>query len=708
VDKMKLVSKIRKIPSIIITNFSFIYYVLLALAIFYPLLAPGYILTLDTIWAANRNYIVEYIFCNSIGGQIPFLAIIQFFELFLPAMFIQKVILFSVFLISGISAHISVPSKSTVGKYFGGTLYAVNPFIYTRFLAGHLYLLLAYAFAPFAIKSFYDFLQDNNKWKKALLWTTIVAIFTPHVFFMVLLIQMCIFIFVINDVRNEKISIIKNTLRFYLVFLITNMFWILPVLLSVSAGSSILRNISDFDLTAFTGRGTISGNILISIAMMYGFWRGGYIYPFHLAPKSIFLLLFTVLLFFTVHGFLSNTKKPLHRGLALSAIFSLVLASGVTYQYFASIFEYLFEHFFIFKGMRDSQKFVGVLVLVYSFLGSAGVDELVSSFKSNKRIEALSVEKQQIYSIMMAVLILIVPLIYSFTIFNGFYDQIEPKDYPPEWYEINEFLVGDTEDFDVLFLPWHMYMTFEWSGRRIANPASIFFKKPIISGQNAEVGNILTQSSNPTQQYIGYLLEHKTDINNLGELLTPLNVKYVILTKDVDYRVYDFLYDQSDLELVKENKALVVFKNLHNTSRIREVTSIKSIMDWSDLVEQSKTTEIYNYGFILTSNDPYEIGPESPATVKNIKYTKISPLKYQFFNTSEYVIFTSSTHDQNGWSINGNDSLDSTGLYSVFKVNESNENSEYIYYEPYLLHLIGSIFSLVAILFLSYPYIQRR
>jgi hypothetical protein len=55
----------------------------------------------------------------------------------------------------------------------------------------------------------------------------------------------------------------------------------------------------------------------------------------------------------------------------------------------------------------------------------------------------------------MAVLILGVPLLYSFTIFNGFYRQIEPRDYPPEWYEINEFLLNDTEDFDVLFFPWH-------------------------------------------------------------------------------------------------------------------------------------------------------------------------------------------------------------------------------------------------------------
>jgi hypothetical protein len=87
-------------------------------------------------------------------------------------------------------------------------------------------------------------------------------------------------------------------------------------------------------------------------------------------------------------------------------------------------------------------------------------------------------------------------------------------------------------------------MTFNWSDRRIANPASIFFNKNILYEQNMEVGSIYTQSSNPTQHYIGYLLDHRNEITNFGELTSPLNTRYIILSKDVDHLQYDFLYNQ--------------------------------------------------------------------------------------------------------------------------------------------------------------------
>jgi len=688
-----------------IDKYALIYYTLLTLAIFLPLFRPGYILTLDTIWAPHRNYLADHILSNGIGGQTPFLALLQFLEMILPSWGTQKIILFSAFLISGISAHISAPSKSVHGKYFSGTLYAINPFIYTRFLAGHLYLLLAYAFVPLAIRSFSDFLEDRTKWRRALLWTTIVGLFDPHVLLTVFFIQFCIFVFTVYDKKEERKNIIKSTIHLGLVYSAVNMFWILPVFSSLFQGLSILSHISAPDLAAFTASGTISGNILLSNAMMYGFWRGGYAYPFHFAPKWIFVLLFTAILFLTVHGFMSNTKKTLHKGLILSAIISLVLASGISYPYFAPIFEYLFDHLFIFKGMRDSQKFVGVLVLAYSFLGSLGVDELLNGLRNSKKIELASKNKQKVCSIALAVLIIAVPLVYSFTIFNGFHGQIETRDYPSEWYDVNDFLNNDTEDFDVLFFPWHLYMSFSWSDRRIANPAGIFFKKPTIIGENAEVGNIQTQSAKPTQHYMGYLLEHKNEINNFGELIVPLNVKYVVLAKDVDHYQYDFLYDQSDLELVLENEELVVFKNLHKTSRIRGVNSLIKIKNWGELVELSKTFDINNHGYLIKSADAEGIEMDAIDTSeKELNYTKVSPFKYRLHDSAEYILFTSPDHDQNGWGIDSGRSLDSAGLTSIFTTSDNIADGKDIYYKPFSTHMIGVLISILmtAIILLHY------
>lgn len=692
-----------KIRAVLTNNILVIYYTLLTLAIFYPLFAPGYILTLDTIWAADRNYVADHILNNGFGGQLPFLALLQFSEIFLPAWLTQKIILFLVFFISGWAAHTSVPSRSAIGKYFGGTLYAVNPFIYTRFLAGHLYLLLAYAFVPLAVRSFSDFLHDNTKWKQPLVWTTVIAIFDFHIFLLVLLMQLCIFLFVLAEIKHDRKIIFKNTLVFGFKFFLVNMFWILPVFVTTFSGSSVLNNISAPDLTAFTGQGTLSGNILISIAMMYGFWRGGYIYPFHLAPKWIFIGLFTIILFFAVYGFIVNTKKSMNKGLVVAAIISLVLASGVTYPSFAPIFNYLFEHLIIFKGMRDSQKFVAIIVFVYAVLGSLGVHELCSNISTNKRFTSLTKDKQRIFSFILAGIILAVPLLYSVTIFNGFSGQVTPKDYPPEWYEINDLLMNDTKDVDVLFFPWHMYMTFGWSERRIANPASIFLDKPVISGQNAEVGSIQTQSSNPTQYYMEYLLEHKNEITNFGELITPLNVKYIILAKELDYQKYDFLYNQTDLELLKENDKLVVFRNLHNTSRIRQVTSLKEIKTWNELVEESKIIDINDYGFVFVYDNADTI-----EQWKELSYTRKSAFTFQVPETGPYMIFTSPTHDQNGWVLNGNNGLDSVGLYSVFAQTKRSGADNTISFRPIIFHIIGCLISLIALLFIFYPFSKLK
>jgi hypothetical protein len=248
-----------------------------------------------------------------------------------------------------------------------------------------------------------------------------------------------------------------------------------------------------------------------------------------------------------------------------------------------------------------------------------------------------------------------------------------------------------------------MYMSFSWSDRRIANPAGIFFEKPTIIGENAEVGSIQTQSSNPTQHYMGYLLEHKNEIDNFGELIAPLNVKYIVLAKDVDYQQYVFLYEQSDLKLVMENEELVVFLNLHDTSRIREVTSLIEVTEWSELVEQSKTIDINDYGFVSTFVDADDIEPSVHASAKELNYD-VFPLKYHLHESGTYILFTSPDHDQRGWMLDGSNGLDSVGLTSVFTAEGGD-----IYYKPLTAHIIGSIISIAAAgIILLYPRMWGR
>jgi len=66
----------------------------------------------------------------------------------------------------------------------------------------------------------------------------------------------------------------------------------------------------------------------------------------------------------------------------------------------------------------------------------------------------------------------------------------------------------------------------------------------------------------------------RDNVSNLGELLAPLNVKYVLLVHEVDYASYDFLYQQEDLTVELEKPGITLLKNEHPTARAYGVNSV--------------------------------------------------------------------------------------------------------------------------------------
>ena len=68
---------------------------------------------------------------------------------------------------------------------------------------------------------------------------------------------------------------------------------------------------------------------------------------------------------------------------ALIWLIGLLFATGITGP-FKNIFQFLFDHVFILRGMRDTHKFVTLIVLSYSILGAFGLKEIIKSIKSNK------------------------------------------------------------------------------------------------------------------------------------------------------------------------------------------------------------------------------------------------------------------------------------------------------------------------------------
>ncbi|MFZ3169539.1 MAG: alpha-(1-_3)-arabinofuranosyltransferase family protein [Candidatus Methanoperedens sp.] len=580
----------------------------------------------------------------------------------IPPWLLQKLYLFLIIFLSGISMHSLVKTDSSIPKYFAGILYAVNPFVYFRFLAGHWFILLAYSIMPFAIKYFMDLLENQNKKNliKALLLTTLIGSINSHVLVLTFIVYLILSLFKLYQIRNELTAIkkhLKTQSILALLFTMLSFYWILPVF---TAKSTLINQLSQADIYAFATK-TTDFTASFTIASMYGFWRQGYINAKDLIPH--WYLLFFVILFLAIYGFVDNYKDKNNglpvKALAVVTIIAVILGSGI-YGHFSSLFEYLFNNIFFFRGLRDSHKFAALLALSYSYLGALGVAGFLNIARDTDQDRYAKYKKFAAWTIV--IVALITPFIYSFTMFNGFWGQLKPTDYPGDWYETNALLNNDTQDFNVLFMPWHQYMDFNWIPnvqKRIANPASNFFDKSVIQGENTEISSIYSQSTNPAQRYVESLLIKKKNLTNFGELMIPLNVKYVLLTKEVDYKEYFFLFNQTDMELINETENFYIFENRHAVSRFY----------LADTIDQHNFTNL-----------------------KPISYIQASPVKFHVEAGEGYTVFIPPNLDSEYWELEGAPSL-KQGFYAVYPASKGR-----IYYKRFDTYLLGYAVSLMTLL----------
>jgi len=693
----------------------FVVYSLLSVIILWDLLLPGYVLALDMVFTPTIQFPSSFFgFSNDPISllHMPYNLALWALNIVVPSWIIQKILLFSVFLLAGLSAYDFCGAESLLGKLFAGFIYAMNPFIYVRFMVGHLGVLLAYSIFPFLLKAYIKFLRDARLGTciKLTLLSTLVIILDSHFVYITAIPFVALLIFKIFTMNKKNIlKIITWGVIACLFFLALNFFWITPMLTSETS-TLFTGEITYQDLLVFTSRTWGTGfNIFFTLATLYGFWRvpEGYSYVSETLPG--WQLIFVFILYLAVDGFISfqskSSSKWIGKGIAIAGIISLVLATGISSTFTAPIFEALFKSLPFFSGMREPQKFLTILVLAYSFFGGYGVSVISKTLLDLKNKSSKHQVIKRILPIIFVIVSLSSPFVYSYTQLFGFNNQIRNLEYPSEWYEIKDVIDQDASDFRILILPWHLYMHQSWIGRKIANPASTFFDKPFLAGENMEWGGIETQSTKPEQYYIQLLLNNKARIKNLGNLLAPLNVKYIILLKEVDYRNYDFLYNQTDLTVVKENAMVTLFENQHETSRFYMVNDVRNVTDWNELIsispDEDLLTHLYSIGRENTSSVQLK-------TVSPLNSSEISTIDYEVEVPEEgYVVFSDS-YDKN-WVVNSEPSVSNLGLSNAFYVEES--GSARIVYQRFnelLPYYLISVTCLIAsIIYLSLRMIAR-
>lgn len=689
----------------------YLVYGLLSLCILGPLLLPGYVLNLDLFVSPSPHY-TNYFYglsewFTSIyainSASTPFFLVVQAVSSVIPAWVVQKLSLFLILFVAGLGAHKLFASKGT-GAYFAGIIYMINPFTYVRFLAGQWGVLASYAMFPFAIKAFFELLEkaDRKSAIKVALFSTLVGLLQLHGFFLLLLAFLVIF--VVKAIKERKaLARFSHTCKYLgagaALFFALNFYWLLPLL---TAKRTIVSQIGEMDLLFFAPKPTSALGVAFDTASMYGFWRGGYVYAKDFIP--IWWLLFMFILFLVIYGFRSSFNDKNQGWVVISfgaiGVVSFLLALGASAQITRLPFEWLWEHVPLLRGFRDSQKFVALLCLAYAYLGGLGVNEFTKMLRQQRK------RLGRIGMMTLVAVALVTPLVYSFTMF-GFHGQLKATDYPQEWYQVNDYLKLDEDDFNVLFLPWHMYMDYSWlpnKDKRLGNPAQQFFDKLVIQGDNIEVPGIYSQSTNPISKYVEFLLRNGNDVNNLGELLAPLNVKYVIMVHEADYRSYDFLYRQEDLRVDLEKPGITLFVNKHPVARVYAVDSVVYINSLEEYLELSRAQDVMEHLYILGSGltNGESDGMQVPC------FAKDTPLRYKVEGTRRnYTIFTVPQNvSTEYWEFNGQQPVaKNLGFMPAFKSEES--GGELVYRRFYRVYLPSYVVSTIALALMLWLYFRR-
>lgn len=544
--------------------FPIIFFTVLFILIVLPLMSSGLILTLDIPMVPKIS------FPHFSSGGFLFESLLALLNLLAPSSILEKIMIFSIFFLSGVGMYFFTSKRMGFAAYFAGLFYSVNPFVYERIMAGQWYFLLGYSLFPFFIGQFIRFF-DRMKTKDLIITVVILTMITTiSIHFSAICIVFFFFYGVIYLLFHPEktVPIGKKLVYFILLYLILNVNWILPAILQRSDLSDSLSMFNTQDLTAFRSVPDKNLGVIFNLVSGYGFWAEANNY-FILAKDLVFIwpIISLIIIAVSIWGFWKMVKTgdrgkyPLIITLVLLFIMSLDFAGGVALSYFAVTVRKLYDFLPVLYSFREPQKLIAVVMFCYAFFGSAGLSDLANKVRGYSKYAVI-------------IVFMILPFVYTPTVLGGFWGQLKPVSYPPSWTKANNLLNSDKDDFLTLFFPWHMYMPFRFSNYRvIANPAPYFFEKPILSSQNYETKFLYTHETRPEALHIEGLLSIQRSGYNLvgqrvyerikwGQSLSPIGVKYIILTKDDDWRDYDFLEVQSDLEKIYENNDLILYKNL--------------------------------------------------------------------------------------------------------------------------------------------------
>lgn len=520
-----------------------IWFSALAVAVAGPLLGNGYLMLLDFPSGPQAPTFSWFPVPSSgdPGSATPLLAL-QSLLREVWGLLPDKLFLLSPILLGGLGVYRFTQSRLGVSELpaiYGGTLYVINPFVYDRYLAGHLHFVLAYSLLPWALLPLIDAIRQLSlrRVTAVALWFFALGVVSLHAVGIYAVLVAAAAVFAAGSVlKRLSFAVLSAGLAGLLCA-----YWLLPAAF-VTPGPRV----GVADLTEYETRPE-GFAVVPTLLAMYGFWREEF--PRQAAQLPALYASLVPILALAVVGavaLLRGADRRFAGALATAAAFALLLAAGTAFPPTERAFRWIVTSVPFMGVYREPQKFLAATVLAFSLFGAIGISVLLrrplTAFVGVAATGAV--------------------LIYGHAMLWGLSGRVELAHYPASWAEADR-VMARTGEGRMLIVPWNLYTRWTFSnGRIVANPAKSFFSgREVLAGDNVNFPTIPTQSLDPFSHYIQDVLAQGRRVRWVGHLLAPLGVRFLAWTPDAEFREYQMLNRAPDLKLVYEGEELTLFEN---------------------------------------------------------------------------------------------------------------------------------------------------
>ncbi len=530
-------------------------------AVVAPMTGSGWLLLLDWVPGPHPDLARAAVGLDgNLAHAVPFAAV-SVATIGLLGSAASWLLLALAFPVAGLGVGRLVP-LGPIARVAAGLLYCVNPFVFDRIYVGHIAFLVGYAVLPWVFASLVAASRHAKGRVTPVLWIALIISCSIHFAWLVVIAVAAI------TVTHRRWATVRWSLSIGVLTVLTTSYVLIG-----SFASRPAVTVGAVDLASYRTTGDSRYGLFLNVLGLNGFWRIGPRLPKNdLAGWPIVLLAVLVVVALGArHVWRSRANAGADvLPVVIAGIAGYLLAFGDQGP-LGSAYRWAFNHVPGFAVMREPQKFLALLALAYAVLFGWGVQRAIDLASGRKGRRAT------------AAVLLVLPLVFAPTLFLGLGGQVEAVRYPASWYRADQ-LMGNG-DGRILFLPWHQYLSFPFTGRVVANPAPNFFRRNVISGDNVELREAGTTSTSHRSRFLEFVFSNTDHVSRFGSLLTPLGVEYVVVARTVDWRRYEtWLSQQADLALVEDLGEILVYRNTRYAGPAFRVEHRLQLEDWGQLL----------------------------------------------------------------------------------------------------------------------------